>query len=162
MNGVTNGTSHLELPPADSPSILLGQPTPAERDAQTRLNGVSWRGALTLDGYIGREAHLSDQDATRNGRQEWWVLAHTSESGERRVLCGCETYEKRALVAERGEVRETTAYAIGSVYCEERNRGKGYAGRMLLDVAEMLGRKGCGFSVLYSDIGKVRIVKFVV
>jgi hypothetical protein len=45
-------------------------------------------------------------------------------------------------------------------------RGRGYAGRMMELVGEKLrywqSKNGCAFSILYSDIGKVRLSSVVV
>jgi predicted GNAT family acetyltransferase len=84
---------------------------------------------------------------------------------ERRVLAGCETYRKKALVAARGEVKEVVAHAVGSVFCPEQFRGRGYGARMMQEVGKVLESwqaEHCLFSVLFSDIGKVRRSDFVI
>ncbi|KAK6433449.1 hypothetical protein LTR95_010373 [Oleoguttula sp. CCFEE 5521] len=93
------------LPDANSPDISLVVATPAENLAQTHANSVEWRGALSLDAYLKREALLLTQDLTRDNGLKAWMLVHTPPgSSERRVLCGCESIRKRALVkSEKGE-----------------------------------------------------------
>lgn len=52
-------------------------------------------------------------------------------------------------------------HGVGSVFCADELRGRGYAGRMMKELGTVLKRwqqnagvKSC-FTVLYSDIGKV-------
>jgi hypothetical protein len=163
MNGHPNGhpNGHREeLPRADDAGIELAHPTAEERGKQLECNGVAWRGALTLDGYFQREAHLLSQDLTKDGGLTSWVLVDRKDAKNRRVLCGCESYRKKALVASNGIIRDTIAHGIGSVFCPPDRRGKGYAGRMIRDVGERLktwqSDESCMFSILFSDIGKVR------
>ncbi|KAI9774283.1 MAG: hypothetical protein M1840_004177 [Geoglossum simile] len=100
-----------------------------------------------------------------------WVLVDTPHlpGGERRVLASCETIRKRALVAyqttEGVKVEEAVSHGIGSVFCPKEYRGRGYAGRMMRELSKLLrdwqvegaAKRGmCLFTVLYSDIGKVR------
>ena len=165
MNGTSNkiAKGDHELPPADSPSVRLAHPTREERLCQLNLNGVAWRGALALEAYLRREDYLSNQEATKDGGLTSWVLVNEHEDGSRQVLCGCETYRKRALVASHGRVKETVAHGVGSVFCPEDKRGRGYAGRMMEDLGEHLktwqSDDICLFSILFSDIGKVQFVR---
>jgi hypothetical protein len=158
VNGTKESSNDTPLPSSKSKDLSLAHPTAEERSKQLRLNGAAWRGALSLDGYLRREHHLSQQDATRDGGLTSWVLVDSSNVRERRVLAGCETYRKKALVARRGEVRETVAHGVGSVFCAEKFRSRGYAGRMMQDLGEALKSwqsEQCLFSILFSDIGKV-------
>jgi hypothetical protein len=159
MNGHTNGHQD-SLPRVDDPSIELAHPTPEERKNQLLCNGVAWRGALTLDNYLLRENYLSEQDLTKSGGLTSWVLVDSKDPKKRRVLCGCETYKKKALVVSDGVIRETVVHGVGSVFCPPDKRGKGYAGRIMQEVGEQLRtwqtEEGSLFSILFSDIGKVR------
>ena len=106
-NGHTNGQAngHLDLPHRNSPDIRLVVATPEELDAQQLANSDEWKGALSLDAYLRREAHLADQELTKDGGITGWALIHQPEgSSERRALCGCETIKKRALVGRNGKV----------------------------------------------------------
>nr|OQO16105.1 hypothetical protein B0A51_17461 [Rachicladosporium sp. CCFEE 5018] len=155
-------TMSTSLPDAASPEISLVVATPKENLAQTHANSVEWRGALSLDAYFKREALLLTQDLTRDNGLTAWMLVHTPPgSSERRVLCGCESIRKRALVKPgKGEVIEVVAHGVASVFCEESRRGRGYAGRMMELLGERLEGWGKGegqkvaFSALWSDIGK--------
>lgn len=158
MSSKTNG--HLkgdDFPSSKSPSIVLAHPTPEEHLNQLSQNGVAWRGALSLSAYLRREAHLAEQDATRDGGLTTWVLVDQADPTKRRVLAGCDTYRKKALVAVKGAIRETVAHGIGSVFCPEELRGKGYAGVLMQKIGEVLKTWQTDeslFSVLFSDIGK--------
>lgn len=155
-----------QLPPGTSPTLALVHPTEEELQLQFRLNGSEWRGALTLDAYLRREAVLSSQELTRNGGITYWILIDTAvhnaldpSSPNRLPLASCETYRKRALVWRDGKVEETIAHGVGSVFCAQHLRKRGYAARMMAEVGKALqthqtGEKECLFSVLFSDIGK--------
>jgi hypothetical protein len=152
------------LPHRDSPEIHLVVSTPEEIIAQQHANSDEWRGALALPAYLRREELLADQTLTRDGGLTGWSLVYQpagSDEKNRQVLCGCETIKKRALVASGNTVEAVTAHGVCSVFCPPQHRGKGYAGRMIADLGEKLktwqsnGQNNL-FSVLWSDIGKVR------
>jgi len=157
---------HNDLPPSSSQTLLLTQPTSAEATEILKLNGASWRGALSLPAYVRREAHLANQAFTRDGGLTSWILVEGSAPHDpqtpRRILSSCETLRKRALVAtSEGRVEEVVCHGVGSVFCADELRGRGYAGRMMKELGKKLERwqqnagvKSC-FTVLYSDIGKV-------
>lgn len=159
--GDSNGHHEPVLPNKNSDDISLEVATPEELLAQQYINSVEWRGALDLETYIRREVFLANQDMTKDGALAGWVLVYQPPGGsQRQVLCGCETYRKKALVSRNGQVEDTTCYGVGSVFCPPEFRGKGYAGRMMNDLGKKL-RSWQGenvkkplFSVLFSDIGK--------
>lgn len=153
------------LPHRDSPELHLVLATAEEQLAQLHVNSEEWRGILSVPAYFRREEHLLQQALTRDGGLTSWVLVHqpngTSEK-DRKVLCGCESILKRALVASNGKVDDVAAHGVASVFCPPEYRGKGYAGRMMAELGERLkGWQTQGqsifFSILYSDIGKVRL-----
>ena len=158
--GTPNGI-HSTFPRKDSPEIYLDVATPEENVALQQANSNEWRGALDVEAYLRREAHLSNQELTRDGGLTGWVLVYQPNgSNKRQVLCGCETIRKKALVGVMGKVEDTIAHGVGSVFCPPEFRGKGYAGRMMNDLGKRLktwqvdNGKRCLLSVLYSDIGK--------
>ena len=119
-----------------------------------------------MQAYVRREEHLAQQAFTRNGGITYWILVDSTQPpNKREILASCESLRKRALIAraERdgsGDVEEVVSHGIGSVFCDPRFRGRGYAQRMIEDLANKLdtwqqpdGRK-TDFTVLYSDIGK--------
>lgn len=155
-----------DLPSSDSTSLDLLHPTPEEIEAIWRVNGQSWAGRLPMEAYVRREKLLANQDFTRDGGITWWVLVDaTKPPNARPILSSCESLKKRALVARsNGRVEDVLGHGIGSVFCDPRYRNRGYATRMIHELGEKLntwlqldGAK-TEFSVLYSDIGKVRCI----
>ena len=154
--------SLADLPSSDSPSLGLVQATDKEKEKTFRLNGASWRGALCISDYLEREAHLGEQFLTRDGGITYWILVDTTLKADKRpILASCETLRKRAWIAKSGKIEEVVAHGIGSVFCNPKYRGRGYAKRMMAELGKKLetwqqpeGKKSM-FSVLYSDIGKV-------
>ena len=156
-----------DLPLASAPHLTLVQATLEERLATWQLNGKAWAGRMLLETYVRREEHLADQSFTRSGGITFWILVEREEPpNQRRILASCESLRKRALVARAekdgaGDVEEVVSHGIGSVFVHPEHRGKGYATRMLQELAQILdtwqqpyGRKS-DFTVLFSDIGKV-------
>lgn len=162
-----SATETSNLPESSSTTLKLVEATDAEMIESSTLGSVSWRGPLDIDGYLRREAHLRNQTLTRNGGITYWVLVDSEAppvaKGIRRILASCETIRKRALIAQSdGHFKEVISHGIGSVYCNPAYRGRGYAQRMLVELAKNLDtwhqKEGdrADFSVLWSDIGKVR------
>lgn len=154
------------LPNGSSPTLQLVQANYDEMIESSRMNAVSWRGPLDVEGYLEREACLRGTDLGRNGGVTYWILVDSatssSDKGVRTILASCETVKKRALVARPDSgVKEVVSHGIGSVFCPVAHRGKGYAQRMLAELGTILdtwqqkeGEKG-EFTALWSDIGKV-------
>jgi hypothetical protein len=148
-----------DLPDGNCATLALIHPTDEEKLAQFKVNGSEWRGALSLEAYLRREEVLANQNLTKDGGITYWALVDTAAE-KRLVLCGCESYRKKALVARGGKVEETITHGIGSVFCPPEMRGRRYAQRMMEEVGKALrtwqtGNSESLFSVLYSDIGKV-------
>ena len=161
MASSTNLTQ--ELSPANSSKLALLHPTQEEKIATWVMNGQMWRGRLSIPEYLRREQHLEDQAFTRNGGITFWILVDSSApANDRTIIASCESLKKRALIArENGQVEDIISHGVGSVFCNPEFRRRGYAQRMLAELAEKLnswqqqdGRRA-EFSVLYSDIGKV-------
>jgi len=151
----------IELPSQDSPDLHLVVATPEELVAQHHSNSTEWRGALSLEAYLRREEHLLKQDLTKDGGLTPWMLVFQPQGpNERKVLCGCESLKKKALLARDGRVDDVVAHGVASVFCPPEHRGRGYAGRMMSELGKKLRSwqvedgKSSAFSVLYSDIGK--------
>ena len=125
--------SLADLPSSDSPSLGLVQATDKEKEKTFRLNGASWRGALCISDYLEREAHLGEQFLTRDGGITYWILVDTTLKADKRpILASCETLRKRAWIAKSGKIEEVVAHGIGSVFCNPKYRGRGYAKALLL------------------------------
>lgn len=146
---------------ASTSTTQLVVATSEELRQQWHSNSAEWIGPLSLEAYIRREEYLLDQDLTKDGGLTPWLLvSQPDEQGARKILCGCESIKKQALVAVKGKVESVICHGVCSVFCPAENRGKGYAGKMISELAQRL--KGWKseegrvlFSVLYSDIGKV-------
>lgn len=100
-----------------STHLKLDVATKDEALYHSKRNALSWKGPLEIEAYLRREAHLANTSFTRDGGLTTWVLLHTGEGhSERNYLAGCETYRKRALIIQDGQLEEITAYGIGSVF----------------------------------------------
>ncbi|KAK3072922.1 hypothetical protein LTR53_005921 [Teratosphaeriaceae sp. CCFEE 6253] len=150
-----------ELPDSKSPHLHLVLATPEELLAQQIVNSGEWRGSLSLEAYLRREDYLNTTELIRDNGLTPWMLVYTPPGAEtRRVLCGCESIKKKALLAKAGKVEDVVAHGVASVFCPPKYRGKGYAARMMSEVGKRLetwqvveGNRSA-FSVLFSDIGK--------
>ena len=147
----------------DSTYMSLTEQDPGERRRIWQLNGASWKGPLSLQDYVLREDHLRQQALTRNGGARYWLLTDSREPpGQRPILSSCETLQKTVLIKQAaGPVEKCITYGIASVFCESKLRGRGYPSKMMHLLAEKmdLGRDNIhpsAFTVLYSDIGRVR------
>lgn len=120
----TNG-KYLKLPDGSSPNLFLAHPTEEERIGLWTRNGSMWKGALSLEAYIHREKHLSDQEFTKDGGITYWILVDTEAKG-RVILSACESFRKKALVFQDGKTEEVITHGIGSVFCPPECRKRGY------------------------------------
>ncbi|KAL8775803.1 MAG: hypothetical protein Q9194_003620 [Teloschistes cf. exilis] len=155
-----------ELPKGTSPTLKLVQASGAEMVESSTMNAMSWRGPIDVDAYLRREAHLRTTEMNRNGGITYWILvdtaAATGSDGMQRILSSCETIRKQALIAQsNATVKDVICHGIGSVFCHPAYRGRGYAQRMLVELAKNLDTwqqnegDNADFSVLWSDIGKL-------
>ncbi|CAJ2502044.1 Uu.00g048970.m01.CDS01 [Anthostomella pinea] len=143
------------LPPATDPSLVLTQPTEAEKRQIWTLNHGEWGGALTLQEYHDREPYLATIPLAARGGMAHWILTTTTETEEkeaaesRPVLASCESLRKRVLYVPAagssggeevrdGDVREGVGYGVASVYTYPERRGRQYAGRMLSELGPAL------------------------
>ncbi|KAE8324776.1 hypothetical protein BDV39DRAFT_207504 [Aspergillus sergii] len=83
--------------------------------------------------------------------------------GKRLLLSSCETFYKRSWVRDRnGNVTSVITHGVASVYTDLKYRGRGYASRLMSELARVLPtwqtdnseKVKCVASVLFSDIGK--------
>lgn len=152
-----------ELPLSSSPSLSLQPATLLERRQCWHLNAHSWRGPLTIDQYIKREALLERQLLTQDGQITYWILTDESlpdgNDGARPILASCETLRKEGYLAKNGRLRKLVTHGIGSVFCRDEYRSRGYASRMMTELGARLETwqqppgSRASFSLLWSDIG---------
>lgn len=147
-------------------SLVLAHPTAKEKLETWTLNGKDWGTALGMDSYLEREEYLTTVPVAANGGITHWILVDSSaRPDDRAIYASSESLRKRAFVCTpNGTLKEVITHGIGSVFCASEYRGKGYAVRMLKELSPALrdwqmdkdipGREECGFSFLYSDIGK--------
>lgn len=152
----------FSAPPFDSPHISLKQPTPNERLKIWRLVHDLWGDALSLDQFLKESAYLLTVPLAKDSGMTMWILVDDRLSPDQRpILSSCETFKKRALLADgNGEVEDVVMHAIASVFCDPKHRGNGYAKRMMSELGMVLKTwqiepsEKCVGSMLYSDIGK--------
>lgn len=152
-------SSLLDLPNSSAATVSLEVASADEELLLRTRNAPNWKGPLSVDGYVRREAFLGLQDATKDGGLTTWVLVDRKGT-KRLILASCETYRKRAYVGRKGYVQEVSCHAVGSVFCPPEMRSRGYATRMMEDLRSRLvtwqiEESPCYFSILFSDIGKV-------
>ncbi|KAK4460893.1 lysine acetyltransferase [Cladorrhinum samala] len=169
MGSNTFFSSSTSLPDANSPTLVLTHPSEAERIQTWTLTHPMWGPALSLDSYVSRESYLTTVPLARHGGITHWILTVSGlPADERPILSSCETLRKRVLytttttTAKDGlkrVVKEGLAHGIGSVFTDKQFRGRGYASRMMTELAKALRgnggwQRGTMMCVLYSDIGK--------
>lgn len=122
-----------------------------------RLNGKAWAAPMSIDDYVARETHLSQQALSKDGRCIYWVLSHKDDPTH--IVASCESVEKTVFIAGHGTgindgFLEAKAYSIASVYTNPKYRRMGMAAYMLDQLQEHMDADSeC--SALYSDIGKL-------
>ena len=147
------------LPERSSITLRLARPTDKEIVEQWSKNGVSWKGALSLEAYHRRERHLMQTPLAKDGGITHWILVE-SDAEDRKVFAGCESLNKKALMARDGRVVDGICHGIGSVFSPPEYRGRGYGWRLMKELGPRLETWQSEnvrslFSVLFSDIGKV-------
>ncbi|KAL4754514.1 hypothetical protein BDW72DRAFT_166369 [Aspergillus terricola var. indicus] len=168
-----------QLPPSTSPTLTLAHPTPAETQQIWAQTSALWTDALTVPQYLEEYAYLLTVPLARDHGITQWILVDSLDNptepvddldrreGTRTVLASCETFRKRALLANRLACDDfekgctnTLVHGVASVFCDPQLRGRGYASRLLKELSHILPRwqadevekaRSVG-SVLYSDI----------
>ncbi|CCC07751.1 unnamed protein product [Sordaria macrospora k-hell] len=125
--------------------------TPEQRELAWKLNGVAWARPVSIETYVAREIHLSEQELTKDGNCKYWVLY--LKGYPRQIIASCETTRKEVLISENGVSRGGYGYGIASVYTNPDYRRQGMAATLLRHVQEAMDRDS-DLSVLYSDIGR--------
>lgn len=149
------------LPDASSTDLVLCQPTPAEcLEIWTRVS-ASWKNALTVPAFMEESNFLTTVPLARDGGLTMWALVDKNKSADgRTLLSSCETFRKRGLTSDAdGNVDEVIVHAIASVFCAPAYRRRGYAARLMKELADKLRHWQSEYgtsigSVLYSDVGK--------
>ncbi|KAG9229829.1 hypothetical protein BJ875DRAFT_521908 [Amylocarpus encephaloides] len=149
------------LPDANSLELRLSHPTPKECVEIWRSTSASWRDSLTVPVYLKESLYLTTVPLAKDGGMTDWVLVDKNLPPDHRsILCSCESFRKRALTSDpEGNVNDAIIHAIASVFCPPGQRSRGYASRMMRELAQVLRtwqseNYRCIGSILYSEIGK--------
>ncbi|KAI4635820.1 uncharacterized protein J4E87_000777 [Alternaria ethzedia] len=149
------------LPPSDSPHLVLRHPTEEECTTISINTSIEWKDSLSLAQYLKEGQWLATVPLARDGGMTTWILVHQDKApGQRQILCSCESFSKRSLTSDMsGAISENIVHGVASVFSPSEYRGRGYAARMMRELARTLHTwqaKGypCVGSTLYSDIGK--------
>lgn len=150
-----------DLPDSNSSDLVLQHPTTDECLAIWNTTVASWCDSLTIPLYLKESLFLTTIPLARNGGMTSWVLVHKDlPPGKRPILCSCESFRKLSLTSDpSGNVKDNIVHGIASVFCPVPYRRRGYARRMMQELANELhtlqtDRLPCVGSTLYSDIGK--------
>ncbi|KAI4662670.1 uncharacterized protein J4E79_003979 [Alternaria viburni] len=153
--------SREDLPPSDSPHLVLRHPTEEECTTISINTSIEWKDSLSLAQYLKEGQWLATVPLARDGGMTTWILVHQDQGpGERRILCSCESFSKRSLTSDTsGIISENIVHGVASVFSPSEYRGRGYAARMMRELARTLHTwqaegQPCVGSTLYSDIGK--------
>jgi hypothetical protein len=153
--------SDESLPHSDSPGLVLRNPTVEECVKIWKNTSSEWGDSLTPSLYLGESFYLTTVPLARNGGMASWILVDKDHApGKRQILCSCETFYKRSLTSNTsGTISDNVTYGIASVFCPHPYRRRGYAARMMRELANALYSwqmkdVPCVGTTLYSDIGK--------
>lgn len=151
----------LVLPDAGSPDLHLTHPSTREFEAIYSLSFLAWGDALTLPQYLEESIFMTTVPLAKDGGMTVWFLTDKTQLQDQRpILCSCETFRKRTFVMDaNGQFGEAIIHGVASVFCNPKYRGRGYAARLMRELALMLPTwqvesEPCIGSVLYSDIGR--------
>ncbi|GAP88196.1 putative lysine acetyltransferase protein [Rosellinia necatrix] len=162
-----NSEQHY-LPLSDCGNLHLAHPTGDECVKISTNTFALWGDSLELSEYLEESLVLAAVPLAKDGGMTRWVLVDKRLApNERPLLCSCETFYKRSLASDsQGKVKEAIIHGIASVFCPEEYRQRGYAARLMKELAGVLCTWQSGDSqakvvgsVLYSDIGKVYYTK---
>jgi len=153
--------AETSLPDSNAAELHLSHPTEDERVRIWTNTSFSWRDTLTLPVYLKESLYLTTVPLAKNGGLTLWILVDKSLPPDQRpILCSCESFFKSSLVSDSGgNTTDVAVHGIASVFCAPEYRGRGYAARMMTELAKELydwqsDRGKCVGTVLYSDIGK--------
>ncbi|KKY27077.1 hypothetical protein UCRPC4_g01302 [Phaeomoniella chlamydospora] len=151
----------IQLPDSSSAELCLRHPEPEENVTLWKLTSDSWKDALTIPLYLEESPFLMTVPLAKDGGMAQWVLVDQNNApNQRTLLASCESFRKRSLVSDpEGKVTEYITHGVASVYCNPEYRRRGYATRMMRELAKVFpdwqtDQNKCIASVLYSDIGK--------
>ncbi|VUC23610.1 unnamed protein product [Clonostachys rosea] len=151
-----------QLPESSSTTLHLCHPTPDECVTIWTDISALWKDSLTLPVFILESIFLSTVPLAKDSGMTQWILVDKDQPpNNRHILASCESFRKRSLQSDQdGNVKEAIIHGIASVFCAPQFRRRGYAGRHMAEMAEVLrswqaeSEAPVLGSILYSDIGK--------
>jgi hypothetical protein len=150
-----------QLLDAHSPYLCLSHPTDRECLSIWKLTATEWRDALSVSQFLEESRYITSVPLAKDGGMTLWVLVDNRlPPDQRTILSSCETFRKQSLISDsNGNVTEAIIHGVASVFCNPIYRGRGYASRMMRELANVLRgwqteTQRCVGSILYSDIGK--------
>jgi hypothetical protein len=150
-----------DLPLANSTDLVLRHPSPEECVKIWNTLSAAWMDSLTPSLYLEESLFLTSIPLAKDGGLTIWILVHKDHApGQRQILCSCESFLKHSLASNTsGTVSDNIVHGIASVFCPTPYRRRGYAARMMSDLAKILftwqtENLPCVGTTLYSDIGK--------
>jgi len=151
----------IELPDSLSSDLCLAHPTADECVTIWNNTSASWKDSLTVSLYLKESLFLTTVPLAKDGGMTTWILVDKNLLPDQRtILCSCESFRKRSITSTpNGKVSDAIVHGIASVFCAPELRARGYATRMLRELAKVLHdwqseHAKCVGSILYSDIGK--------
>lgn len=138
-------------------------PTTSEEEIREcqRQNYATWGGRYTLQGYQDRDWNNYARPYMNNlhrRRGELGGVYFVLKNEEGEIESGCEILLRKGWVKlESGDIESCTSAVVGSVYTQERYRGKGNASTMMAQLNGLLDREYLAgehdVAFLYSEIG---------
>jgi hypothetical protein len=155
-----------ELPDSNSPNLYLTSPTAEEKIQIWTSTADEWKDSLTLPLYLEESEYLTTVPLAKDGQMTKWILSDkTRQPNDRPILCSCETFRKHSWRSDAtGDVQDVIIHGVASVFSALPYRRRGYAGRLMTELANSLrvyqAESPVIGSVLYSDIGKKYYASF--
>jgi GNAT superfamily N-acetyltransferase len=153
--------SDYNLVDSNSPSLHLSQPTPDEQLRLWTTTAGTWGDSDQVPLWLGRFRYLTTIPLAKDGGMTMWILtdAEYPPCG-RPILSSCDTILKRSVTCDgQGNTQDNIIHGIASVFTPPEYRRRGYAARLMKELATKLHgwqseHTPCIGSILYSDIGE--------
>ncbi|KAE8414600.1 hypothetical protein BDV36DRAFT_239019 [Aspergillus pseudocaelatus] len=157
-----NSPPEYDLVDSNSSSLHLSHPTPNERIKTWTTTAATWGDPDLIPLCLQRFQYLTTIPLAKNGGMTMWILTDAKCLPDQRpILSSCETFRKRSLTSDaQGNTNDNMVYGIASVFTPPRYRRRGYAARLMKELANKLhswqsaAPTPCIGSILYSDIGR--------
>jgi hypothetical protein len=132
---------------------ILRRASPEQIRVMYKNTVAEWGQGITEEQYFEREYMLAAQPGFTGEYLTRWVYVPANDPETLELLAHCETFDRPALLAHNGSVKEVRCWAVASVFCPEPLRGNGYASNMMALLWEEAKRSGATLTSLVSDVG---------